>query len=309
MFITRIKRNIMTLCDVSMRDGIQSLRSPSEKPFLCLPKKYFFVDKLAQYGFDNIEIGSNVSKSVVEMTTTKDLIKMIHDKPINCNKMVLVPNYKKFKELLEMDIDAVNTISLITSCSESFTLKNTKMTIEQSLNEIQKIVETIKYLDNNPEFITKLNLRIYISCCFGCPIEKKFSQKYIDIVADIFKRFSYHSFVKEIVISDTNGTFDNYLFEDYLGYFGYSNKLSFHIHKNNPTLSWACKIIERSLNRTSSLDCSMGNVGGCSSLEKMPPNLPTVLMSKAYNIVSGEDKYNIAHLDELDKIFSSNLEN
>jgi hydroxymethylglutaryl-CoA lyase len=235
------------------------------------------------------------------MSTTKDLIKMIYDKPINCNKMVLVPNYEKFKEI---NLNAINTISLITSCSESFTLKNTKMTIDQSLDEIQKIVETVKYLD-------KVKLRIYISCSFGCPIENTFSKIYINRIMNIFSRFVRYNCVKEIVISDTNGSFDYELFEDYLCFFGNFanyNKLSFHIHKHDPTLEWACNIVNKTLNKTVSLDCSMGEFGGCSSLAKMPPNLPTVLMARAYNIVSKEAKYDIAHLDQLDKIFTSNLE-
>jgi hypothetical protein len=51
----------------------------------------------------------------------------------------------------------------------------------------------------------------------------------------------------------------------------------------------------------------MGNMGGCSSLNNMPPNLPTTLMSRAYNMVSGENKYNVEHLEELDKMFMINL--
>lgn len=303
MFSNRT-RNIMTLCDVSMRDGIQSLKSPTGKPILSPQNKYFMIKGLAQNGFDNVEIGSIVSKSIVEMSTTKDLIKM--SKSINTNKMVLVPNYKYFNELLE--VDSVNTVSLITSCSESFTIKNTKMTIEKSQNEIQNIIERIKHYNKFNE--QKLNARIYISCCFGCPIENGFSKIYINRIMNIFAKFSGYNCVKEIVICDTNGSFDNYLFEDYLCYFANfadRNKLSFHVHKSNPTLQWACEIVGKTLYRTVSLDCSMGNMGGCSSLDNMPPNLPTTLMSRAYNMVSGENKYNVENLEELDKIFTINL--
>ena len=279
------------ICDVTLRDGIQSLN----KGYVFSPYfKNFVIKNLSKSNIYNIEYGANVTSKLIQMANTKELISHIEKKPYN-NLMMLVPNYEKHIEALEWDKNRITrTHSLITACSRTFIERNTKMSFEDNIKELDKIIFR-QY--NNP-----VSYRLYISCCFGCPFEN-YNHEHNILMNNIIDR--YHKSVNEIVISDTIGSYEEGRLDWIVKNFSYTNKLSIHLH-NNWNEEQIYNFIIKYGFKFYAIDTSLGTLGGCPAVDgKVKPNLNTVLVAKAFNRLLGGPYYNIEMLKILNKLFIS----
>lgn len=284
--------SIVKICDVTLRDGIQNLKSNNNNPNIPLNKKIQLIQLFGESNINRIEIGSNVSHKIIEMKNTHELVSVLESKP-KSNYYLLVPNYKKYLETINWsNIQSISHLSLITACSESFIKKNTQMSFNQNIDDINQI---IKNLTSN------IKIRIYISTCFGCPFEGKFNSEHYKNVEKIFDKFVDNDNVEEIVISDTIGSYDMNLLSDYMKTFDSTKKVSLHIH-SNPNDSNIKNILEKYIDSLVSIDTSIGNIGGCPSVgSNVKPNLNTYIVAQYINEIMGQTIY------ELDKIYHADL--
>ena len=157
-------RNFVRICDVTLRDGIQNLKSANT--IFSKNLKNDIIYRLNNSNITNIEFGSNVSHKIKEMANTKDVLQSMNFDNLKSNLFLLVPNYNKYEELNSwVNINKVNRISLITACSETFVQKNTKMSLNENLDQIDKILNSssdkIYILSDIYKFINLDNLIVY----------------------------------------------------------------------------------------------------------------------------------------------------
>jgi hydroxymethylglutaryl-CoA lyase len=84
---------------------------------------------------------------------------------------VLVPNVKGLEKAIEND---VQEIAVFGAASESFTQKNIRCSIDESLSRFKEVVEVAKEHD--------IRIRGYVSCVMGCPYEGDIDPKVVSRV-------------------------------------------------------------------------------------------------------------------------------
>jgi hydroxymethylglutaryl-CoA lyase len=290
-------KNFVRICDVTLRDGIQNLKSVNT--IFSKNLKNDIIYRLNNSNITNIEFGSNVSHKIKEMSNTKDVLQSMNFDSIKSNLFLLVPNYNKYEELNNwVNISKVNRISLITACSETFVQKNTNMTLKENLDQIDKILN----YPSNKKF------RIYISTCFGCPFEGNINKNHLKNIDLILSRFSHHEKTEEIVISDTIGSYDMDQLHYFLKNYNLNNKLSLHIHSHTEDVNIP-KIIEKYGDQLISIDTSLGNIGGCPSVSstKLKPNLSTLKVAYLINQITGKQVYDIDEILDLENLVRTTI--
>jgi len=233
--------------DVSLRDGLQSLKTC----YTLNEKKQMLNHIIKNHNPKDIEIGSLVSPKILpQMSGSLELYNYaIRNYPYH-NYYLLVPNYKYFS--MAKYYYGVKNFSFITSVSESFQMKNTNKSINDTNIELMKIVSELD--DTNKS-------KLYVSCISECPITKK--QNMERLIHQVNNNL--HHKIDNICLSDTCGTLK---FNDFkLIYESLDAKLrekiSLHLHNpDNPELP---SIIQYALNnRIDTMDVCFKEMGGCS---------------------------------------------
>ena len=283
IFYEFIKLKDIRPFDVTLRDGLQALNSSEQEYFTTSKKKELYTHIISKYAPKNIEIGSYVNKKVLPIfNDTEDLIKFAEKNNKNYEKLinnyVLIPSEN---QLLNSIKGGVRNFSFITSVSNSFQLKNTKMTLEQSDASIYNM---LYLLDDSNKFREIPLVKLYVSCINECPIEGKIDNDFI--VHRLLKLNKMK--IDNICLSDTCGTLTDEDFEyifDTCHYFGIpTSKFSLHLHVKSGKENEVEKIIHKALDRKiTNFDVSMLESGGCSvtmDKNKLAPNLSYELYYK-----------------------------
>jgi isopropylmalate/homocitrate/citramalate synthase len=274
--------------DVTLRDGLQSL-TKEEQNNLTTSNKLKIYNDISIYRPRNIEIGSIVSEKVLPVfKDTLELFEILtnlrsKDYITNQKKenyFIVIPNQNKLDSVLKNP--KFNYFSFITSVSNSFQLKNTKMSLEESDRDIYEMLyelDVSKYR-GRPPFV-----KLYVSCINECPIEGKVDNDFI-----VHRLLTLNKMnVDSICLSDTCGTLNEEDFEyivDTCAFFGLPlSKFSLHLHVNKNREKEVEKIIHKALDRKIiNFDVSLLDSGGCSvtmNREKISPNLSYDLYYKS----------------------------
>jgi isopropylmalate/homocitrate/citramalate synthase len=276
--------------DVTLRDGLQALSKEEQNKLTTEDKLQIYHNIISIHNPKNIEVGSIVSEKVLPVF--KDTIKLseiLYDfqlknyqnqnqnqnqnqKGKRKNDFVLIPNEEKLKSVI--DNPKINYLSFITSVSNSFQKKNTKMTLEESDNDIYKMLYN---LDENSSREKKVFVKLYVSCINECPIDGKIDNDFI--VNRILKLNNMN--VDSICLSDTCGSLTEEDFEyiiDNCVFFGFPlSKFSLHLHVKREREREIEKIIHKALDRKIiNFDVSYLETGGCSvtmNKRNLAPNL------------------------------------
>jgi hydroxymethylglutaryl-CoA lyase len=269
--------------DVTLRDGLQGL-SKEEQELLTTEFKIKIYDKLIRkYNIKNIEIGSFVSDKVLPIFKDTDVLLNKINKTNGINNYVLVPNFTQLQNALKL---GANNFSFITSVSDSFQLKNTKLSLNDNNDNIYNMVAYLddysntkvdKETDGVSEEFTNYNIKLYVSCINECPIEGKINNDYI---VRSLKNLSKIK-ANKICLSDTCGTLTS---EDFITIINNSKKLgldikkfSLHLHVKPEREFEVQKIIFLALdNGINEFDVSELRSGGCSvtmDKNKIAPNM------------------------------------
>ena len=243
--------NTIKYFDVSLRDGLQSL----PKVYKLNEKIKMLQDIVIRHKPNSIEVGSIVSDKILpQMKDSVKLLKYAEATYTDIDFYILTPNIKACEIAKKNNI---KNISVITSVSNDFQLKN----INKSLKETK---DTIEYLINNNYFN---KIKLYISCINFCPVK----QKIIDnkfIINEINYYYKMNIF-NELCLSDTYG---NLLFSDFKYILDNIihdipvDKLSIHLHISQDNISNITKIIRYALSKNIfNFDISyLDDTGGCS---------------------------------------------
>jgi len=136
--------------------------------FIPTEKKIEYVNSLVKIGFDTIDVGSFVSsKAIPQMADTSEVIKNADLRNTKTKLLVIVANERGAREAIQFG--EITYLGFPFSISQTFQLKNTNSTIEQSLIRVEKIIELcIRY---------KKELVIYLSMAFGNPYRDEYNEE------------------------------------------------------------------------------------------------------------------------------------
>jgi hypothetical protein len=280
--------------DVTLRDGLQGLSKEQQLTMKPVDMLNLYFQIKEKYQPRNMEIGSIVSSKVLPIFKNSDSFynyieycQLNPDEP-KINNFILIPNETQFNNINKFI--GLNCFSFITSVSESFQMKNTKMTLDTTFQQINNMM---RVLDDKPE---KSTVKLYVSCINECPIEGKIDNNVI-----IEKIQKYQKLKPDILcLSDTCGTLTS---ED-LNYIilnlqrdgiknDYSN-LSLHLHVKPGREDEVEKIIHTALDfGINSFDVSTLKSGGCSvtmNESDLAPNLSYELYYKSLATYLLKDK-------------------
>jgi len=273
--------------DVTLRDGLQGLSIELQRVVTMEQKLQLYNKIIANYNPKSIEIGSIVSNKLLPIfNDSLDLHKYIEkdqkdkNKKITYNLFLLVPSKRQLQKI--MNEPAINNFSFITSISNSFHLKNTKMTLLEGDLDIENMIAT---LDMNTDRYTDAHIKLYVSCINYCPLEG-----IIDNNTIVDRLITLNKLkVNVLCLSDTCGMLscDDFVYiVDTCNKLGLPySKLSLHLHVKNGREEEIEKIIHKALDRKIiHFDVSLLDTGGCSitlSQEQLVPNLSYDLYYKS----------------------------
>jgi hydroxymethylglutaryl-CoA lyase len=176
---------MLKIVEVAPRDGLQN-----ETATVPTNAKVSFVNALSETGVGEIEVSAFVSpRKVPQLGDAEDVFHKIRRN----NRVVysaLVPNSKGLDRAVSAQ---VNKISLFTSASETFNLKNINSSVDDSLKVFQSLIKRARAMG--------IPVRGYISTAFWCAFEGKIAPQAVVDLAQALIEIG----VDEVSISDTIG--------------------------------------------------------------------------------------------------------
>jgi hydroxymethylglutaryl-CoA lyase len=261
------------IVEVGPRDGLQN-----EKEFIPTEIKIQLIHALNETGIKRMEATSFVSPKHVPQMADADTVFRTIEKREALQYMVLIPNKKGYDLATEA---GANSLSLVVGVSEAFNLKNVRMSVAESLNQLSVVVNEAK---SSNKFV-----RFNIATAFWCPYEGKIRDcDTLKIVRELLNMN-----VDEIVLCDTIGRATSShvyrLFSQVLD-LGPSVKITAHFHD---TFGYAHANSLAALQAgVSSFDTSIGGLGGCPFAPGAAGNAATedfVYMLEDMGIYTGVD--------------------
>ena len=284
--------------DVTLRDGLQSLSLEEQKNINFNDKKNIYHSIYFNYRPKNMEVGSFVSNRIFPIFSDsielldyikkhQDILKYNYDyiMPFKTNNYILIPNSKKLGEVLNIEnninINNIYNYSFITSVSNSFQCKNTRMTLCESDEDILNMVYMLDDKLNKNSY----QIKLYVSCINECPIEGKINS---DIIVKRLLKINNFK-IDNICLSDTCGTLEpknlRYILSKCIENGIPKSKLSLHLHVKKGEENITEELIHIALNLgIIDFDVSLLETGGCSvtmKKNKLAPNLSYDLYYKS----------------------------
>lgn len=241
------------------RDAMQGL-----KEFIPTEVKAEYINQLLKVGYDTIDFGSFVSpKAIPQMRDTAEVLAQLDLENTNTNLLAIVANERGARDACVFE--EIDYLGFPFSISETFQLRNTNSTIEESLSRVEKIQNMA--VENNKSLV------IYISMGFGNPYGDPWNveicQKWVDILADMG--------IKIIALSDTIGVANpntiKYLFSNLIPPYP---DVEFGAHLHTQAHNWEEKVDAAYHAGCRRFDSAIKGYGGCPmAKDDLTGNMPT----------------------------------
>ncbi len=240
------------------RDAMQGL-----KAFIPTEVKVRYLNQLLKVGFHTLDFGSFVSpKAIPQMRDTAEVLQRL-DKDSPTRLLAIVANLRGARDACSQK--AITYLGYPFSISETFQIRNTNATIEESFERVEQIQELC--LEHDKQLV------IYISMGFGNPYGDPWNY---EIVQYWIQRLSALQ-IRIFQLSDTIGvsTPENisYLFEHLLPLFP---KLEIGAHLHTTPQSWREKTEAAWNSGCRRFDGAIRGYGGCPmAKDELTGNMPT----------------------------------
>ena len=183
-----MEKKKINIIEVGPRDGFQSVRGD----FIPTELKKEIIDLLVDAGVKHLEYTSFVSpKAIPQLADAAEVSEYVLSKYPDLDLMVLVPNMRGATNAHNL---GVKKVCNVVSYSASHNKANIRRTHEESLEELQKIMDTYP----------QMNICVALATSFGCPFE---GIPPIQKVVDFTKRV-YDMGIRSICLADTIGIAD-----------------------------------------------------------------------------------------------------
>ncbi|MBN4051873.1 hydroxymethylglutaryl-CoA lyase [Cytophagaceae bacterium AH-315-L13] len=241
------------------RDAMQGFPN-----FIPTQVKVDYLSLLLKIGFDTLDFGSFVSsKAMPQMADTKEVIPQLDLSYTNTKLLAIVANVRGAVEAA--NYDEIQYLGFPFSISETFQLRNTNSTIEQSLSTVEEI--------QNICHVNDKDLVLYISMAFGNPYDDPWN---IEEVSKWVERMVELE-IKIISLADTVGVSNPeniaYLFSQLIPQFP---NIEFGAHLHTTPDSWEEKVEAAYSNGCKRFDGAIKGLGGCPmAKDELVGNMPT----------------------------------
>ncbi len=247
----------VTVVEVGPRDGLQN-----ERGFVPTVVKIAFVEALADAGLPVVETAAFVSpRAIPQLADSAEVFSRVRKRP-GVRYPVLVPNEKGLERALAA---GAREISLFTAATDTFNLRNTNATVEESFDRFAPVL-----VRANAE---GLRVRGYVSTVFGCPYEGRVDPaKAVAVAVRLFE-----AGCDEVSLGDTIGVGVPTQVSDIVGRLRAAgvpvDRLALHMHDTRGTA--LANVVEGLREGVRVFDSSAGGLGGCPYAPGAAGNLAT----------------------------------
>ena len=266
----------INIYEVGPRDGLQNSNFN-----VTTHEKITMIEELYNANLKNIEITSFVHpKLVPNMADAKEVFTATKDL---ADFSVLVPNQKGFDRATEVGAKKMNVFF---SPSDSFNQANLGKSLQGAISEINMMLHNTD----------KENVRAYVSCAFGCPIEGKPSEyKLLEAmqVAD--------EFADTVVLCDTIGVAHPTQMLRTLELSRHIDaNIALHLHERNNQKRDMFDNVKTALKwGVTNFDASIAGLGGCPFIPNSGSNLSTNDLIKWANKNNYDTGIDLWDLDDI----------
>ena len=260
------------------RDAMQGMSD-----FIDTSLKVEYINLLLKCNFDVLDVGSFVSpKAIPQMKDTAEVLDKIEFSKSNTELLTIVANLKGAEKATEFE--QVGVLGFPLSVSNTFQLRNTNKSIEESILELDKIANLVA--SKNKKIV------VYLSMGFGNPYNDFWNT---DILSDYISKLTSELSISTIALSDTIGiATPDLVFKVFneLNKSSFNTELSAHLHVQP---NKATEILDAAFKGgCRRFDGAIKGFGGCPMAEdKLTGNMPTEIMLdwlNARNIGTNIDK-------------------
>jgi hydroxymethylglutaryl-CoA lyase len=245
------------------RDAMQGIKN-----FIPTDKKVEYINQILKVGFDTVDFGSFVNpKAIPQMADTSKVITQLDLSSTSSKLLSIIANKRGAEE--SAAFDEITYLGYPFSVSETFQLRNTNATVDESMirvEEIQKIC-----------FAKNKKLVVYIYMGFGKPYGDAWSG---ELVANWCDRLHRELDVKIMAISDTIGVSnDKNIRELFSTLIPALPNVEFGAHLHTTPDTYAEKIKAAVESGCYRFDGAIKGYGGCPMAEDtLTGNMPTERM-------------------------------
>ncbi|TAK32902.1 MAG: hydroxymethylglutaryl-CoA lyase [Saprospiraceae bacterium] len=261
------------------RDAMQGL-----KEFIPTEKKAAYINQLLQVGFDTIDFGSFVSpKAIPQMRDTEEVLARLDLTGSRSKLLAIVANQRGASDAAQFE--KITYLGYPFSISETFQIRNTNSTIEESLERVHDIQAIC--LASGKQMV------VYISMGFGNPYGDPWNVdevvKWVDRLADLGIRI--------LQLSDTIGVANpaniTYLFSQLIPMYQ-TRGIEIGAHLHTEPHKWREKVSAAYQSGCTRFDGAIKGFGGCPmAKDDLTGNMPTenvVRYFKKLNVETGIDE-------------------
>ncbi len=237
------------------------------KDFIPTEVKATYISTLLKVGFDTIDIGSFVSpKAIPQMRDTAELLKSLDLTQTQSKLLTIVANARGAKAAMEFE--EIDYLGYPFSISETFQMRNTNASIEESMDRVADIQS--QAIKNGKSMV------LYISMGFGNPYGDEWN---VEIVEKYVSQL-YSMGIKTFSLSDTIGVSTpesiSYLFSNLIPSFP---DVEFGAHLHTTPDKWEEKVHTAYANGCRRFDGAIKGYGGCPmAKDDLTGNMPTEQM-------------------------------
>jgi hydroxymethylglutaryl-CoA lyase len=242
--------------EVGTRDGIQSLGV-----FVPTEHKIEMANRLATTGLTRIEVTSFVSPKAVPQMADAEQVMAGVKRVSGVSWEPLVPNVRGTERALATNPDR---ILVVLSASDTFNLKNIRMTIDDSLKSIGEIIPLAR--------AASVPVIAAISTSFGCPYSGDVpEERLFRVIASLLDLGA-----DEISIADTTGMANPLQVERTVSrVLDRWPDAAFGLHFHNTRGMGLANVVAGLQAGVTTYDASIGGIGGCPFAPKATGNVST----------------------------------
>lgn len=250
------------------RDAMQGMEA-----FIPTEKKAAYINQLLKVGFDTIDFGSFVSpKAIPQLRDTAEVLSMLDLENSKSKLLAIVANTRGAQDAC--NFEEIDYLGYPFSISETFQLRNTNATIEQSLGRVEEMQNLCVH--HNKKMV------VYISMAFGNPYGDAWSGQ---LAAHWTKRLTEDLGIEIIALADTvgvsNGANISELFSTLIPEFP-NVEIGAHLHTRPEEAANKVRLAYESGCRR--FDAAIKGYGGCPMAEDdLVGNMATELLIDALN--------------------------
>ncbi len=221
------------------------------KHFIPTETKIEYLNQLLQCGFDVLDFGSFVSpKAIPQLADTKDVLAKLDLSDTKTKLLAIIANTRGAEE--GVVYDEISYLGFPFSISETFQLRNTNKTIEQSLEQVEEI-QTL-CTKNNKELV------IYISMGFGNPYGDPYNAEVAINWVNKLSQLGINTFAMSDTVGVATPDSIHYIFENLLSEF---KDLNIGAHFHSTVTTWQEKMQAAYYAGCVRYDSAINGIGGC----------------------------------------------